>query len=101
MDVNGTKFHLLHSRTDWGACFADGSDFTLAELWEQTDESLRPALDWDVDHLRLHRLAPLFRKATRNELPLDIGVRRGSARDQYGHFYWIDATEHSIRFLAN
>jgi phage tail-like protein len=101
MDVNGTKFHLLYNRADWGLCFPEGSEATLAELWDQPDESKQPALEWNGDHLRLRRLAPLFRQSTRSDQPLDIGVRRGSARDQYGHFYWINAEQTGIRFLAN
>lgn len=100
MDVNGTKFHLLHGRADWGQCVLEGGADSLQALWDQPDEQRKPPLEWKTGSLRLQQVTPLFRQAVRMP-PLDPNLRRGAARDQYGHFYWINAEEDGIRFLAN
>ena len=100
MDVNGTKFHLLHGRADWGQCVLAGGTDSLQALWEQPDERLQPPLEWKAGSLRLQQVTPLFRQAVRTP-PLDPNWRRGAGRDRYGHFYWINAEEDGIRFLAD
>ncbi len=103
MDVNGTKFHLVFGRDDWGQCVPEGSDQPLIALWESLDEEDKPALEWNYaeGNLRLTRHVPLFRPSVYDTGPLPIGLRRGAGRDRYGHWYWIDAAENGIRFLAN
>lgn len=104
MDINGTKFHLLYGRDDWGACLSldDVARRSLATLWALIDEDEQPPLEWNAagGYLHLARQAPLFRSATTTER-LDINLRRGAGRDRYGHWYWIDPQESGIRFLAN
>ena len=106
MDVNGTRFHLLYTQPDWGACIAmdDGSGRTLATRWALIDDEDQPPLEWSGNptdgYLQLARQAPLFRSATETG-QLDINRRRGADRDRYGHWYWIDPQQGGIRFLAN
>ncbi len=99
MDVNGTKYHLLYGCNDWGTCLSKDGKTPLAQLWRAHSDS---ALEWDdaTASLRLTRKLPLFRRAGRMT-PLDIRARRGASRDAYGNWYWIDADEHSLRFLPN
>src|SRR5690349_1297611 len=106
VDVNGTKFHLLYGCEDWSTCFLEDRETALAKLWTEEDQSLQkenpPPLEWDCGSasLRLAREVPLFRPA-RGQTPLDLSTRRGSDRDRYGNWYWIDTTESGIRFLPN
>jgi phage tail-like protein len=104
MDVNGTSFHLLYGRADWGACLAldDATGRTLAERWALIVAEEQPPLEWNAagGYLHLARQAPLFYSASETErLPPE--ARRGAARDEYGHWYWIDEQEGGIRFLAS
>lgn len=101
MDVNGTKFHLLHGQADWERLYLPGDPRTLAELW-QLPEAQQPDIEWNQVEGSLHlaRQPQLFRRAERIE-PLDTALRRGAGRDRYGHWYWIDPSEGGIRFLAN
>lgn len=104
MDINGTKFHLLYGRDDWGACVAidDAAQRPLAELWALIDASEQPPLAWHPTgkYLHLARQAPLF-VSSAETAPLSLDQRRGAGRDRYGHWYWIDAQQRGIRFLAN
>lgn len=105
MDINGTKFHLLADRDDWGQCLieVDGVPEPLSQVW-RTSQARRidQTLEWDADRAVLHlaRKAPLFRQSRRTA-PLDVGERRGAGRDQYGNWYWIDAQQGGIRFLPD
>ncbi len=98
MDVNGTRYHLLYGRSDWGSCLLAGSDQPLATLWSENQLS---DLEWDESRgaLRLRREPLLFRRAKRREPPLEMSDRRGAGRDHYGNWYWIDQDETGIRFL--
>lgn len=104
MDVNNTRFHLLYGRTDWGSCpsLDDTAQRSLAELWALIDEKAQPPLEWNAagGYLHLARQAPLFVSSTETT-PLSLARRRGAGRDRYGHWYWIDAQQSGIRFLAN
>jgi hypothetical protein len=104
MDVNGTRFHLLYGREDWGTCRVpgDGGQPSLAELWALIEERDQPPLEWSTagGYLQLARQTPLFRSAVPTA-PLDAALRRGAGRDRYGHWYWIDPQQRGIRFLAN
>lgn len=104
MDVNGTTFHLLYGRDDWGACRSldDAAQRSLAALWALIAEEDQPPLEWNAagGYLQLARQAPLFVSSTETT-QLNIDLRRGAGRDRYGHWYWIDAQQSGIRFLAN
>jgi phage tail-like protein len=97
VDVNGTKFHLVAGRDDWGGWLLDGSTPPLSALW---DEDQHPSLEWDDPSasLRLARKTPLF-PPLEGQPRLDPSQRRGAGRDHYGNWYWIDADESGIRFL--
>ena len=102
MDVNGTKYHLLYGPGDWGGCRLVESDGArLADLWD--DDTVAARLTWDDESgsLRLATEVPLFRKAGRRPEPLPLAARRGAGRDRYGNWYWIDAGETGVRFLAS
>ncbi|MCS6844215.1 MAG: phage tail protein [Caldilineales bacterium] len=99
MDVNQTRFHLLHGPADWGACHVNGSEQTLSDLWREHRD---PPLEWHPasNTLRLARALPWWRGYRgRRTPPLDLASRRGAARDRYGNWYWINEEETGIRFL--
>jgi phage tail-like protein len=97
MDVQGTRFHLLHGRPDWAACIEGGAP--LGPRWDGHDPA---PLEWDarLGALRLTRSAPTFEQAS-NRDPVGQQARRGSGRDRYGNWYWIGPDEQSIRFLPS
>lgn len=100
MDVNGTRYHLLYGRDDWGTTLlGDETGPALVDLWRA---NAHPPAEWDDGSasLRLARQAPLFRRAGRMP-PFDLATRRGAGRDKYGNWYWIDPAETGIRFLPN
>jgi phage tail-like protein len=102
MDANGTKLHLLYGKRDFGGLrLAEGPDVPLRELW-QLPEAQQPDIEWNGGRgsLQLARQPQLFRRNGRVD-PLPLSRRRGAGRDRYGHWYWIDAAETGIRFLAN
>ena len=87
MDVNGTRFHLLLGARDWVPRLDDATSVG--------DE--RAFWDADSQHVTLRR--ELFRfPARETEGPFTPEHRRGSARDRFGHFYWIAADRRSIRY---
>jgi phage tail-like protein len=103
MDVNGTKFHLLYGKPDWGQLFVPSDERPLRELW-QLPEAQQPEIEWNGQKgsLRLARQPQLFRRSKREmPLPLPLSMRRGAGRDQYEHWYWIDPGQRGIRFLAH
>src|SRR5215475_12515974 len=91
MDANGTKFHLLLGKRDWGRS-TDHRGLALGALWDRPleDDGERPLLDWDKadDELVLGRRLFEF-QASQNDRPVEIEVRRGAARDLFGNWYWI------------
>ena len=106
MDVQGSQFHLLDGRPDWGRCTDVTHGHTLAEMWaDAADAGPSTVLsDWEYDQagrvLRLRRDAPLFRRAGRSD-PLQLTARRGAGRDGYGNWFWIDDTGTAIRWLVS
>ncbi|MFD3584533.1 phage tail protein [Streptomyces sp. NPDC058683] len=102
MDVQGSQYHVVNGMDDWGRCTDAASGRTLSDAWSDT----APATDgtaWEYDPdlgvLRLRRDTPLFRRAARTP-PLAPDIRRGSGRDTYGNWYWIDADRRTIRGRA-
>jgi phage tail-like protein len=87
VDVNGTLHHLLLGARDWVPRLADATS--------AGDE--RVFWDGDGKHVTLRR--ELFRFPQRQaETPFAVTDRRGSARDRFGHFYWIAPDRRSIRY---
>src|SRR5439155_18614031 len=100
VDVNGTRFHLLLGKADWGRS-TDGRGvaldkiFAVAPLGCNEDQ---PGFDWNDDGAEVSLRSCLFEF---QPAPLDRRVtpadRRGAARDRYGSFYWIADSAREIR----
>ena len=88
MDVNGTRFHLLQSPSDWQACVIDGETYPWTQL----------SLDAATGHVGLTPLLPIV-PPPRVGGPLDPRQRRGAAADRFANWYWIGADEQSIHWL--
>lgn len=78
MDVNGTRFHLIKSAEDWQSCC------------RPVENDGRPRVTWNEQRgaLTLQPVLSLFPRG-RRDLPLEPDVRRGSAVDAFGNWYWI------------
>ena len=107
MDIQGTRYHLLHGKEDWARCVGeDGAP--LSESFA-VDDAPGPApsgvprsplvFDEAGDALRLRRELPAFLLAGRIA-PLPTAARRGAGRDAYGDWYRIDDDERGIVRLA-
>ena len=95
MDANGTRFHLLLGRADWAACSADGVT-ELAAAWDASPPGDVP-LAWDPKRSELTLKPVQFEfVAAPNDKPPALSDRRGAARDRYGNWYWIGASEREI-----
>ncbi len=95
MDANGTRFHLLLGKDDWSSC-TDTSDIhrpvILGDAWKADDIS---ALAWDAERMEL-TLQPLLLPVPAQGTLYQPEQRRGSARDRYGNWYWIDQTKQEL-----
>jgi phage tail-like protein len=98
MDANGTRFHLLLGRDDWGQSLVDTASGkkSLKELWGLLGSE--PGLFWNEERNELTLEPRLFKftAAPKDTLPL-LENRRGAARDRYGNWFWIDETSLKIR----
>lgn len=83
-DVNGTRHHLLLGWPDW------------AQSYPETGEPPDWEYDRDRDVARLKSLPFAFPQPAGDRL-LTPDDRRGSARDRYGHWYWIGPDRRTIR----
>ena len=101
MNVNGSKFHLVHERADWRRWTSVRAGATLAEIFDNAEMFPDATVEWNrrERNLRLARQLVQFRTAS-DQPPTSLANRRGSGRDRYGHWYWIDETQTGIRFLA-
>jgi len=108
MNVNGSRFHLLLGRGDWGRCL-DGDTHdarTLSSWWDGTASSPATTVDaklpeWDVElnELRLRsRLLEL--PATSGETSLSLDARRCACADRYGNVYRIGDDRLSLRVFS-
>jgi phage tail-like protein len=107
MDANGTKFHLLLGKQDWGRATPGASEWAqatslplapLAELWEQSAETSElTGLRWDSRRNELTLAPQLFQfPPSRKDRPPGLTDRRGAGRDRYGNWYWIAEDEREI-----
>src|SRR5215213_948738 len=101
MDANGTRFHLLLGRDDWGQCTVDTAPGniakkTLKELWGLL--ASEPGLFWNEERNELTLEPRLFKftAAPKDTFPL-LENRRGAGRDRYGNWFWIDETSLKLR----
>jgi phage tail-like protein len=87
VDVNGTRFHLLLGARDWVPRLEDAT-----AVPEQS-------LEWEPRRGQVTLRRELFRFAPRPaEAPFTPEHRRGSARDRFGHFYWISPDRRAVRY---
>jgi len=101
MDANGTRFHLLLGRDDWGQCTVDTAPGNIAkkslkELWAVLGSE--PGLFWNEERNELTLEPRLFKftAAPKDTFPL-LENRRGAGRDRFGNWFWIDETSLKIR----
>jgi len=96
MDVNGTRFHLLLTRSDWGGRCRTGDGKTLAQHFLVSDAGGDAAFSFDArrNEVTLGRRVFYFTSSPGNR-PADLDARRGAAADVFGNVYWIapSATE--------
>lgn len=104
MDVNGTKFHLLLGRADWGKCTSADGEF-LSEIWRKKSDgeesNAEQKFDWNAE-LNAITLQPRifkFNASPKDKKP-DLNLRRGAARDRYGNWFWIDESGTKIKVLS-
>ena len=100
MDANGTKFHLLLGRDDFGQCTVDtpSGKKRLNAFWDPQPSAPGAGLIWNEERGELTLESRLFKfiAAPDDTKPL-IENRRGAAQDRYGNWYWIDETTQKIR----
>jgi phage tail-like protein len=97
MDANGTRYHLLLGRDDWGNCSLDeAGEQRLAERWRP--QGTEPGeLDWSNAAEELILTSQLFRfVAGRRARPVELADRRGAGRDRHGSWYWIAPSRQEI-----
>ncbi|MCP3137357.1 phage tail protein [Pyxidicoccus xibeiensis] len=101
MDANGTRFHLLLGRDDWGRCTSESGGRPLSEAW--SDPSGTGAdVAWDAIRAEISLRAELFRfVAAPRDVPPKLEDRRGAARDRYGNFYWIGSDGLTVKVLSS
>jgi len=108
MNVNGSRFHLLLGRDDWGRCLdGDGNDAcTLRSRWDGAVSSPPTVLDaklpeWDVE-LKEVRLKSLLLElpATPGETQLSLDARRCASADRYGNVYRIGDDRRSLHVFS-
>jgi phage tail-like protein len=98
MNVNGSRYHLLYGKDDWGECTVMLADKRrkLAAQWKLTIPPAGvPVWSDDRGYLGLEQLDTEL-PATQGEqayLPAD---RRGLAADAYGNIYVVSDTGHGI-----
>jgi phage tail-like protein len=90
MDANGSRFHLLLGRGDWGSRCRTESGRPLEESF--STENAGGDFSWDAKRheLTLGRRVFYFRSSPGNR-PVRPGQRRGAAMDRFGNVYWISA----------
>jgi phage tail-like protein len=104
MDVNGTKFHLLLSRADWGNCKSAQDGEALDTIWKreskvETTHGQQFGWNAEANEITLQPRLFKFTASPKDEKP-DLNNRRGAARDRYGNWFWIDETGLKINALS-
>jgi phage tail-like protein len=97
MDVNGTRFHLLLGRDDWGRRCLTESARPLEESFVTTENGGGAEVSWDAkrNELTLGTRVFYFRSSPGNR-PVQPSQRRGAAMDRFGNVYWISADRTEI-----
>ncbi len=99
MDANGSRYHLILGRQNWGACL-DSLGAPLSDSWKEGVEN-KTRLSWDPEnaHLILQPLLYYYVASPSDSLP-GIDDRRGAAQDALGNWYWISPSRQSIRIVS-
>ncbi len=99
MDANGTRLFMILGKKDWSDCTDDeGVQFSRAmESGPKEYVESTVGLGWDEkrSEVILHPRLMKFKAAPR-DIPPTVDDRRGSARDRYGNWYWIDPARTEI-----
>ena len=104
MDVNGTRFHLLLGRNDFGRrCStraASGTIVPLEDEFRASAEGADAAFSWETPRaeLTLGKRVFYFTPAPGN-IPVSLDNRRGAAFDVHGNVYWI--SEGGVEILVD
>ena len=93
MDVNGTRFHLLLGRDDFGrrcSTSTDSGSASLADVFNASADGADAAFSWDAayDEMTLGKRVFYFTPAPGNR-PVSLDDRRGAAFDVHGNTYWL------------
>jgi len=95
MDANGTRFHLLLGKSDWGSrCESGGVPLSAAFGAEAS-------IGWDEtrQEVTLGSRVAVIPAAAGNRPPLP-SARRGAAADAFGNVLWIADDEHSVMIAS-
>lgn len=94
MDANGTRFHLLLGRDDFGrrgsTRASSGINVSLADAFTASAHGADAAFSWDTPRaeMTLGKRVFYFTPAPGN-VPVSLDDRRGAAFDVHGNTYWI------------
>ena len=93
MDVNGTKFHLIHGQDDWAACLSAVRNLSLGQM-----SGAESSVDFSDGFLQLYPSPPIFRKsgqkrAATGRVPL---IGQGVVADFANNIYHISADGSAI-----
>jgi len=87
MDANGTRYHLLLGKPDWGRCFDASGKATLGFA---TGDNESAGFGWDSARSEITLFPRLFVFiGTPAETKPQLADRRGAGRDRFGNWYWI------------
>jgi len=97
MDVNGTRFHLLLGRGDWGRRGRTESGQALESTFSISDNGGDAGVSWDAkrNELTLGKRVFFFQSSPGNR-PVLPNQRRGAAMDRFGNVYWLSADRTEI-----
>jgi phage tail-like protein len=96
MDANGTRFHLLLGEQDWRRCTNEAGLPVFTK-----SGSPESGLEYNTQQQAVTLAARIYYfKAAAADRPPAVEDRRGSARDRFGNFFWVDAARESISALS-
>ena len=109
MNVNGSRFHMLLGRPDWGACRIPAGPVrrkTLASLWPRADDPQDQAADQDTPYWNSKSneltLAPVDENLSGapDDTILQPALRRSCASDAAGNLYLLSDDTRGIEVVA-
>src|ERR1051325_5537847 len=94
MDANGTRYHLLLGKSDWGRCLDASGKATLGFA---TGDNESAGFGWDTARSEITLFPRLFVFiGTPAEMKPQLADRRGAGRDRFGNWYWIAPDRRSV-----